>query len=127
MKKTFSQQELKQKADEVFEQYPTAQQLYATVDGNIFLMKNRAELHSLKDKVYIFDRPLVVEAKKAKEKDNKDQGDKKLTKALDIIAFIEKAEKLDDIKVYADDTRSTVKAAYDAKAEALVKNIEVKK
>jgi len=127
MKKTFSQKELKEKADKVFEQYPNATQAFATVDGNVFLMKNRAELHS-KDKIYTFDRP-VKDDSKAKNTDGnsgkKTGTDDKLTKAEDIIAFIEKAEKLDDIKPYAEDKRKTVIAAYVAKSETLAKDITV--
>ena len=54
--KTVSKKELEVKASKEFKKFPNAKQLHATVDGNIFLEKNRAELHS-EDIIYTFDRP----------------------------------------------------------------------
>lgn len=41
-----SKSEIKKTADKVFKTYPKANEVYATLDGNVFLSKNRAELHA---------------------------------------------------------------------------------
>lgn len=134
MKKTFSKAELEAKASTVFEQYPTAEQVFATVDGNIFLHKNRAELHS-KDTIYTFDRPVKgvsaepkAEKPKAPEAPKKDANNKtpERISAADAIKGIEEAKTLAELEPFAKDKRAAVKAAYDTKKEALTKELEVK-
>ncbi len=56
MKKTYNKEELQVRAQEVFKQYPNAQEVYATSDGNVFLMENRAKLHAGKGNVISFVR-----------------------------------------------------------------------
>lgn len=112
MSKTFSKDELRAKAQEVLKQHPTTKEVYATVDGQIFFMKNRAELHS-KDKIYTFGRDPEGKA----EGSDSD----KLTKATEIVKFIEEATTLEAILPYETDTRATVVAAYKAKKDELAK------
>lgn len=113
MSKTFSKDQLKAKAQEVLKQHPTIKEVYATVDGQIFFMKNRAELHST-DKIYTFSRGAEV-----KESDTR-----LLTKAADIINFIEAATTLEAILPYEVDKRATVAAAYNAKKDELAKGTQ---
>lgn len=54
--KTKSKEELKATAQKVFKQYKKAKKVFATLDGNVFLDKNRAELHAGKDTVLSFSR-----------------------------------------------------------------------
>jgi hypothetical protein len=125
--KTYSKSELKKKAAEVFQQYPNAKQLHATVDGNIFLDINRAQLHS-KDTIYTFDRPFeeaapTIETPKT-EAPKKDAGTKETKaperiSAEDAIKGIGEAKTLEALEPFAKDKRATVKAAYEAKLEAL--------
>jgi|SRR5690606_16402218 len=118
MKKTFSVKELKDRAQKVLEQYPLVKQVFATADGNVFLMRNRAELHS-KGKIYTFDRA------KESSADTSSNEPQVLTKAKDIIQFISTAKNLEAIKPYAEDKRTTVKEAFEAKAKELVNELEV--
>lgn len=107
MSKTFSKKELKVKAEGFLKKNPHVKEVFATVDGQIFLAKNRAQLHS-KDKIYAFyTQPKV------------DYNVDLLTKAKDIIAFIEEATSLDAIQPYEKDVRATVKEAYTKKVEEL--------
>lgn len=107
-KKTYSETELKAKTVAIFERFTTAESVFATTDGNIFLDKNRAELHAGKGRVIQFDRP--VPAPEAKE-------EPKMT-AKDAIALIETAA-LEDLAAFADDQRKTVQEAYQKRLEAL--------
>lgn len=113
--KTLSKKDLQEKADKVFQQFPTAKKVFATVDGNVFLQKNRAELHS-KDTIYKFER---------QSSSNQAGKQKILSKAKDIIEFIQGATDLESILPYADDTRSTVIEAYTLKAGEMAKELEV--
>lgn len=53
--KTFSLQELQQEAQKYFEQY-AVNVLYATEDGQIFLLATRAQTHAGKGKVHKIER-----------------------------------------------------------------------
>ena len=111
MKKTYSESELKGLAEKVFEQYPTENEVFATSDGNVFLLKNRAELHAgPKGNVYPFKREVKTEAVELK--------------ANDAIATIAKCETLEDLEAFKLDERKSVKAAYVKKSEELTKLIE---
>lgn len=107
-KKTYSEAELKQKAEPVFDRFTNAESVFATTDGNVFLDRNRAELHAGKGRVIQFDRP--VPAPEAPE-------EPKMT-AKDAIALIETAA-LEDLAAFADDQRKTVQEAYQKRLEAL--------
>jgi hypothetical protein len=108
MKKTYSESELKGIAQEVFKQYPTSNTVFATVDGNVFLEQNRAEIHAgKKGRVIPFDRPIKKE--EAKEAS---------TKADDIIKAIAEVTTIEELEAYKADTRKTViKAVEDKTAE----------
>lgn len=108
MKKPYSESELKELAQEVFNQHPVANTVYATVDGNVFLEKNRAEIHAgKKGRVFPFDRPIKKEL--AKETP---------AKADDVIKAIAEATKVEELEAYKADTRKTViKAVEDKTAE----------
>ena len=67
MNKVYSKKELKAKAQEVFEQYPSEDKVFAREDGNIFFNENLAELGRGKLKVYPFDRSDIVKTDKAVE------------------------------------------------------------
>lgn len=111
MKKTYSESELKGFADKVFEQYPTENEAFATSDGNVFLVKNRAELHAgPKGNIYPFKREVKTEGV--------------VLKANDAIAAIAKCETLEGLEVFKSDERKSVKEAFAKKSEELTKLIE---
>ena len=61
MNKLYSKKELKAKALDVFEQYPSEDKVFAREDGNIFFNENMAELERGKMKVYPFEKRDIVE------------------------------------------------------------------
>lgn len=77
---TYSESELKEKAQEVFKQFPNAKEVYATSDGNVFLMENRAKLHAGKGNVLKVQRDF--EAAKEEETFNLDA-----LKKADLVEF----------------------------------------
>lgn len=109
--KELTNKELQAKADRVFAEFPKAEKVYATTDGNVFLEENRANLHAKKGKVIPFDRPLSPEPLK---EDNKDV---KYT-AVQAIELIKEAD-LVGLAQFANDTRKTVVEAYQARLEEL--------
>lgn len=58
--KIYSKKELKAKALEVFEQYPSEDNVFAREDGNVFFSQNLAELDKGKLKVYHFEKSDIV-------------------------------------------------------------------
>lgn len=108
MKKTYSESELKELAKEVFEQFPNANTVFATVDGNVFLEKNRAEIHAGKTgRIFTIERPIVKEASK-----------EVITKADDVIKLIAEVTTIEALDAFKADTRKTViKAVEDKTAE----------
>ncbi len=122
MKKTYSEKELKEIADGRFAEFPAANTVFATVDGNVFLMENRARLHATPaGKVYPFYRP--QESKEAETGDDTKTEEPKLNAGA-AIAFIKAATTLEAIAPLADDTRATVKAAYDKRVTELTEQKE---
>lgn len=118
MKKTYSEEELKESANSVFEQYPNATKVFATVDGNIFLDENRANIHAgAKGRVLPFDKPLVKEEKADATKN---------PSAADQIKAISEVTKLEDLEPFKADSRATVvKAVQDKTAELSAANTGV--
>lgn len=112
MKKTYSESELKGLAEKVFEQYPNQNEVFATSDGNVFLMKNRAELHAgSKGNVYPIKREVKTEVVELN--------------AADSIKAIVNAENLEALEAFKADERKSVKAAYTKKVEEFLKIKEV--
>lgn len=107
-KKTYSEAALQKKAETTLENYPNAEAVFATTDGNIFLDRNRAELHAGKGRVVEIKRPLPQPEAAAEPK----------VTAKDAIALIEEAS-LEDLAAFADDTRKTVQEAVAKRLEAL--------
>lgn len=117
MKKTYTEEELKEIANGVFVEFPNANKVYATLDGNVFLDENRANLHAgVAGRVFPFDRPIEVVAVST---------DKPKQTAAEIIATIELATSLEELQPFETDKRATVIKALEAKREALIKAIEV--
>jgi hypothetical protein len=109
MKKTYTESELKELAKEVFNQFPGKNTVFATLDGNVFLEKNRAEMHAgTKGRVLPFDRP--IEKPTVKET---------LTKAEDLIKAISEVETIEELEVFKADTRKTVIKAVEEKTAEL--------
>jgi hypothetical protein len=67
MNKVYSKTELQEKAQEVFDQYPSEDKIFAREDGNIFLNESYAELDRGNLKVYPFDRSDIVKTDKKVE------------------------------------------------------------
>lgn len=106
--KTKSETELQKDAEAVLARFSNAPSVFATTDGNVFLDKNRAELHAGKGRVIQFDRPLPQPEAPEEPK----------MKAKDAIALIEGAS-LEDLAAFADDERKTVQEAYLKRLEVL--------
>lgn len=113
---------MEKKANKVFAQYPNAKQVFATADGNCFLLENRAKMHAgPKGTVVPFDRPIEKQEESQEDSTGKTVSTTP-TKAVDVIAAINKAETLEALKAFESDKRATVVAAFKAKADELTKN-----
>jgi len=51
-----TKEELKAAAKATLKNYPHSKEVFATLDGNIFLEKNRAELHAKKETIISFTK-----------------------------------------------------------------------
>lgn len=108
-----TKEELKEKAEEILKEFPTANKVYATVDGNVFLEENRARLHAtVKGTVMEFTRePVLVET----------SGDKPAP-AKEVIEAIKIAETKEDLEAFATDTRKSVKDAFEKRLAEIEAN-----
>ncbi|GIZ09986.1 hypothetical protein [Flavobacterium sp. UMI-01] len=113
MKKVLTEDQLKEKANEVFKQYPKAKQAFATVDGNVFLEKNRAEIHAGKQgTVLTYDRPVPEASESA-------LGNKP-AKADDVIKAISEVQTIEELEPFKADIRKSVIKAVEEKTAALL-------
>ncbi|MDQ8012038.1 MAG: hypothetical protein REI96_06300 [Flavobacterium nitrogenifigens] len=118
--KTFSEDELKDLANKIFAQYPDANQVFATVDGNIFLERNRADIHAgAKGRVLVIDRPIAEVSDDSK----KDKNSTKLS-AEDSIKAIALVETIEALEPFRADKRATVIKAVEDKIAELTKPTE---
>ena len=118
MKKTYDESELKELANKVFEQFPNSDKVFATTDGNIFLNKNRAELHAgPKGKILTIERPIETEKKATKEY---------ALNSKDTIAKVKAATTLEELKQFTDDERKGVIDAVEKRTAELTADITVK-
>lgn len=121
MNKVYKKSELEALAKETFKQYPDAKKVYATVDGNVFLSENRANLNAgKKGTVFTFENAISQEEKQA-ENDDKKASDVQ-PKAVEQIADINLATTLEDLEVFKSDERATVVKALEAKTAELKAN-----
>lgn len=67
MEKTYTREELAEKAHKTMSKYNLSE-IYATEDGQLFYEQNRAELHANKDKDNVMKVFTFVESKKNKTK-----------------------------------------------------------
>ncbi|MBF6607761.1 MAG: hypothetical protein ITG00_03380, partial [Flavobacterium sp.] len=96
-KKIYTQEELQARANDALKQFPTVNKVYATVDGNVFVDKNRAELHAgPKGRVLPFERTIEVAPR---EYD---------LNAKDTIAAIKATAKIEDLEAFKSDERKSV-------------------
>lgn len=103
MKKAYNKTELEAFAKKVFKNNPTAKKAFATSDGNVFLMQNRAKLHAgAKGTVLTFvnDTIQVEATAKTDAKGNTDIA-KAAANKLDDTAKAEKAKKMQKAKAAA--------------------------
>lgn len=118
MKKTYTEAELKEKANKVFADFPNALKVFATLDGNVFLQENRAKLHAQKSRVLTFDRPIenavATESNAPKSKT-----------AAELIEELKAVNDLEGLKPFEESTFSTVKKEAEKKRAALIKESEV--
>lgn len=105
--KTYSKEELEKKALKIFKQFPNANKVYATADGNVFLDKNRANLHT-KGQIFEIERAHKSDANLS-VKDAKTM--------IEEIAKIDKIEELDLIQ--SSEKRKTVLEAIEKRREQL--------
>lgn len=111
---------IKENVVKAFEDFPETDTVYATSDGQVFLNKNRAELHATpKGKVYPYNRSDFVQ----KEEPLKE--DKAVLNAKSTVEAIKEATTLDELKAFEDDTRKTVLEALDKRKAELLEELEV--
>lgn len=116
--KTLNKEEIEAAVAGAFEAYPDAKKVFATSDGNTFLVENHAKLHAgPKGKVYTYERDSETESEKGKDV-------VRLASAKDVIKAIEGAQTIDELFAHKDDTRKTVKEAFDKKAAEFDKPTE---
>ncbi|WP_166964611.1 hypothetical protein [Yeosuana marina] len=115
MKKTYSKAELEKKAQDVFKDYPKADKVFATTDGQFFLDENRANLHAgAKGKVI----EIANEDTSESNDTNKPKNAEALITEAKTIETIDLVESAKDIEAKGKN-RSTVIAAYDARIAEL--------
>lgn len=112
MKKEFSKEELQERANEVFEQFPKAEKVHATLDGNTFLEENRAKLHAGKGMVVTFEKPVFEAIAKPKTANE-------LIEEINLIEIIEVLETL-----ALNETRKTVLEAITKRRAVLETNLK---
>lgn len=112
-------QEIKTAAIAVFEQYPTAKEVFITPDEQAFLKEDRARMHN-KDFVTV-KRSEVIEEKK--EDKAPKEGKKSAEELITFAATAETIEELDAI-LAAGEKRATVVAAFAARKLELTSNQE---
>jgi len=105
-------QEIKNEAIAVFEQYPTAQKVFVTPDCQAFLKEDRARMHN-KDYETV-KRSDVMLSEDNEKKENKAKEGKKSAEELITFAATATIEEIDVI-VNAGEKRATVLAAFDAR------------
>ncbi len=120
--KQIGKEKMQTVAKEVFEHYPKCNKVAVTSDGQAFIVdhgdaaaKNHAQnnIHGKELSVVTFLRDDVMQA-------NADQQNTVGTKAVDLIAEIEKADTIEAVQaILGDDTRKTVVAAAEARIDAL--------
>ena len=100
-KKTYTEAELQKAAEGALKSYPHADRVFATTDGNVFLDRNRAELHAGKGRVVQINRPLPQPEAPEEPAINAKEAIKQIGTAT-----------LEELAAFADDTRKTVREAY---------------
>lgn len=121
MAKVYTKSELEALVKKTFKEFPDAKKAYATVDGNVFLLENRAYLHAgKKGTVFTFDNAVSQEEKQAENEDKKAVDVQ--PKAVEQIAAINLATTLDDLEIFKSDERATVVKALEAKTAELTAN-----
>lgn len=100
--------ELKVLADKVLEQFPNANIVYATVDGNVFLEENRANLHAKGGLVIPFERDIV---------DEQESLDK--LNVSDTVKLVLQAKTLEELSVFESDERTGVIKAVEKQKKKL--------
>ena len=121
MKKTYSKAELVTKSKLVFKDYPAAEKLHATLDGQFFLDKNRAALHAGKTGSVI---DIENDFETVEDSKDKETITLKTASADQLIAGVKKFTNIDLIETAKHveaqgKNRKTVLAAYDARIEEL--------
>jgi len=119
-------QEIKDEAIAVFEQYPLAKEVFITPDLQAFLREDRARIHN-KDFVTVKRSDVIEEKKEDKgDKAPKDDKNSKVVKksAEELIAFATTAETIAELDAILDagEKRATVVAAFVARKEELTPN-----
>lgn len=118
MKKTYSKADLEKKAQGVFKDYPKADKVFATTDGQFFLDENRANLHAgAKGKVIEIANEGTSEGESTKDTIKPKSAEDLITeaKAIETIDLVEVAKEIEA----KGKNRTTVIAAYDARIAEL--------
>lgn len=115
MKKEFSKEELQESANKVFEQFPNAKKVYATLDGNTFLDENRARLHAGKGMVVPFEKPVPTP-------DEQTTKPKTAPELIEEINLLESKEALEALEI--NETRKTVLESITKRKAVLEANLK---
>lgn len=104
-----TKEELKKISDNVLEQFPNANEVYATADGNVFLEENRARLHAKGGIVIPFERELTEDVL---------PGSKRATVA-NTVKWVLQAKTLEELESFEDDDRAGVIKAVETQRQKL--------
>lgn len=109
---------IKENVAKAFENFPETDTVYATSDGQVFLNKNRAELHATpKGKVQTFTRGVSEQEKSTKTN--------VVPNVKTTVEAIKQVTTLEELKAFESDSRKTVVEALEKRTAELLAELEV--
>jgi len=109
---------IKENVAKAFENFPETDTVYATSDGQVFLNKNRAELHATpKGRVQTFTRGVSEQEKSAETN--------VVPNAKTTVEAIKQVTALEELKAFENDSRKTVLEALEKRKAELLAELEV--
>lgn len=104
-----TKEELKKIADSVLEQFPNANVVFATADGNVFLEENRANLHAKGGMVIPFERELTEDVLSGSKRAN----------VANTVKWVLQTKTLEELESFEDDDRAGVIKAVETQRQKL--------
>lgn len=109
---------IKENVAKAFKNFPETDTVYATSDGQVFLNKNRAELHATpKGRVQTFTRGVSEQEKSAETN--------VVPNAKTTVEAIKQVATLEELKAFENDSRKTVIEALEKRKAELLAELEV--